>query len=120
MKKMLIIVVGFFLIACSSEQGVTKKGFAMSSNSEESPLITKHIRGKPDMRYFEAEKRVAKRWGVNIKHQFGGCMVTPEKSKEQKAVEDKNKEAYLYYDKKFGKDWQTKFKEEVKEERGKR
>jgi len=113
MKKMLILVVGFLLTACSSEQGVTKKGLAMS---DEAPLITKHIMGKPNMHYFDAEKRVAKRWGINIKHQFGGCVVTPEKAKEKKAVEDKNQEAYLYYEKKFGKDWQTKFKEEVKEE----
>jgi len=110
MRNSLLFIIIFTFGGCNSEQ-VAKD--SVSSESESSPLITKYIIGKPNMAYFNAEKVVASRWGINIKHIFSGCMRSREEDKKRADFESSNIEAYEFYDKKFGIDWKVKFKAEV-------
>lgn len=80
------------------------------------PLLTKYILGKPDIRYFNAEKKVAKKWGINLKHIFAGCVITPERTQEREQVEANNKKANKYYEEKLGKSWEERFQKAVTQE----
>jgi len=110
MRKSLFIIVMALLSGCNSEQVI---GEDMSSKKSSSPLLTRYIVGKPYMPYFNAEKAVALRWGINLKHIFAGSKSRIEIEKGRLDVESSNSEAYQFYDKKFGKGWQSRFKEEV-------
>jgi len=113
MKRFLFMGLVAFLSGCNSEQVV---GEGVESSVDSSPLLTKYIIGKPNMAYFDAEKDVALRWGINLKHIFAGSQNREEIDTKNLEIKDSNVEANRFYDEKFGKDWQIKFKEEVEKE----
>jgi hypothetical protein len=115
MKKILLIGMVLLMSGCNSEQ-VIKEG--IGSVQTTSPLLIKYIVGKPDMAYFNAEKRVATRWGLNLKHVFAGSKNRSEIERARANVKASNLEADEFYDKKFGKNWKIRFKEEVYKEKG--
>jgi len=108
MKKSLLIIA--LLSGCNFDQSSMS---STSSEKESSPLLTKYIVGKPYMAYFDAEKVVALRWGINLKHIFAGSKSRKEIESKRSEVEASNIEAYRFYDKKFGVGWQLKFNKEV-------
>lgn len=103
------------LSGCNTEQAMDEDTSAISSY----PLLTKYIVGKPNMIYFNAEKEVALRWGINLKHIFVGSKIRDEIEQGRLAVEESNIEANEFYNKKFGKDWEVKFQEEVEAQKSK-
>jgi len=115
MKNILFILAILSFGGCNSEQ---MKGDAVDIQRDiASPLLTKYIIGKPNMAYFDAEKVVALRWGINLKQVFAGSKSRMEIEKESLKVKTSNLEADRFYDKKFGKDWKIKFKQEVEKEK---
>ena len=110
MKKLLLIWIMTLFGGCNSEQAIADE---TSSNINSLPLLTKYIIGKPNMAYFNAEKVVALRWGINLKHIFAGSRNRSEIERVRSEIESSNLEANNFYDKKFGDGWQARFKEEV-------
>ena len=116
MRKSLFIIVMALLSGCNSEQVI---GEDMSSKKSSSPLLTRYIVGKPYMPYFDAERAVALRWGINLKHIFAGSKNREEIEQGRLDVQTSNVEANYFYDKKFGEGWEVRFKEEVEAEKSK-
>lgn len=92
---------------------ITLTGLALAT---EAPLYIKTITGKPNMIYFNKEIEVAKKLGINMRHNFGGCMV---REGIGNGEAQKNKEADEYYALKLGKNWKEKLREETMKELGK-
>jgi len=115
MKKSLLLII-IFLNGCNLEQTTVNN---LSSENEPYPLLTKYIVGKPYMAYFDAEKIVALRWGINLKHIFAGSTSRKEIDSKRLEIESSNVEAYRFYNKKFGEGWQVRFKKEVEAQKNK-
>jgi len=118
MKNIFLMVVMFSLSACNSEQ-IQGEDIAKKESSSRPPF-TRYIVGKPNMAYVHAEEQVALRWGINLKHTFLGSKSKEELESKRLDIKESNKQAYHFYEEKFGKNWQVKFKAEVEEEMGKK
>jgi len=118
MNRIFLLVVVSLLGACSSENSVKHSEGNHIDRNQKSPLITRHLMGKIDKRYYDAELRVAKRWGINLIQVMGGQMGQA-KSPERLLAEKNNVKANAYYAQKFGADWQERFKIEILQERDK-
>lgn len=81
--------------------------------SDKAPVLIKYVFGKPNIYYINKEKEIAKKWHINLKYMFAGCIITPEKSKQRKKIDIANKKSYRFYEKKFGKGWEQRFQEAV-------
>lgn len=111
MNNYLILSLVLILGGCSNERTISNAKES-TINTQELPLITRYIMGKADKNYFDAETRVAKRWNINLVHKMGGLM-GQKKSSERLLIEKETIKSNAYYTKKFGNDWQKKFKKEV-------
>lgn len=107
----IFLLFSFTFSACTDTTSPAKPLKPFITHDE--PLLTKYVLGMPVPEYFETEKKVAQEWGINIRHSFAGCVITPENTVERERIEKANHEAYIYYEKKFGKNWQKRFQNSV-------
>lgn len=81
----------------------------------ENPVWESTILGRPDMGYIEAKKAVAKKWDINYKPVFLGCVPNKPGVQESRDKAAKNSKVYLQaIEDHYGKDWQKYFNAEVK------
>lgn len=78
------------------------------------PVWEAAIIGRPHMGYVDATRAVAKKWGINYKTVFLGCVVDkPSVQKARKKAERNNKAYFAAIEAHYGKDWQKYFNAEV-------
>jgi hypothetical protein len=78
------------------------------------PVWEDAILGRPHMGYIDARKAVAKKWGINYKPLFLGCVIDKPGVKESREKANKKNKAYLQaIEDHYGKDWKQYFNAEV-------
>lgn len=74
------------------------------------------IIGKPYLPYIDAQKAVAKAWGINYEAQLKGCAFSEKLQKEVTKIEAKNGSYFKIIEKYYGKDWNTRFHQAIEKE----
>jgi len=69
--------------------------------------------GKPYLPYFEAQKAVAKEWGINYEVQFKGCSLSAQLQEEVLKIEAKNTAYFKLLEKHYGTDWNLRFNQAI-------
>lgn len=79
------------------------------------PVWEYTILGKPSMGYIEAKKVVAKKWNINLKPVFLGCVANKPGVQESRDKAAENSKVYLKtIESHYGENWQQHFNAEVK------
>ncbi len=73
-----------------------------------------YIMGRPMQGYAEAKEATAKRWGLEYKAVFGGCVVSEATQKTQKSAQTNNQLYFESVEKRYGNDWLDAFKLDVR------
>lgn len=102
MKYLLV----FLLLSFSSA------AFAQTEpDNKDSLILHKYIGGKPSMKYLEAEKQTAAKWGFTIDYFFGDCGGTFDyKLEEFKILNEKSAAGFTA---RFGENWVERFYTDV-------
>ncbi|MGZ5243636.1 MAG: hypothetical protein ACXWEY_00645 [Bacteroidia bacterium] len=81
------------------------------SNTKDTLVLYRYIGGKPSLKYVNAEKETAVKWGFKIEFFFGDCGGTYDYKGDE--FNNLNSESYPKFVEKFGKNWAERFYIEV-------
>lgn len=91
---------------------LTQKEASIKPVSDKNVWID-YVIEKPNIRFFDAKKAVAKEWGINYKVKFMDCKHTPTLEQEQAKIHQQNNLYFNQLKKEHGKNWKVLFDKAV-------
>ena len=113
MKNLVVLIYIVLLHTCNakSQEDIKKETLKQTGQVTDTLVLKKYIGGDPFMDKINTETKLAKQWGFKIQYTFGDCGGTNDYL--IKKFEAHNEKTNLALTKKFGKNWEVTFQNQV-------